>query len=492
MTETVVLAIDQGTSSTRTIAFDSSWRPVASASRRLHTEHPRAGWAQQDADEILASVVDTVGAVLARVGGRASVVAAGLANQGESVVAWDADTGRPLAPAVLWHCARSAGVVARMEVAGYGAAIADRTGLPLDPYFSASKIRWLLEEVPAVRDAAASGTLRVGTVDAWLTAALGAGPATDSSTASRTQLFGLASGDWDPQLLDWWAIPGDVLPPVVSSAGDLGPLAHPTWGGGVPLTAMLCDQQAALYGHGCFQPGAVKATYGTGVFVLANAGTAQPRRPDGILATVAWRTSGADLTYALDGGVLSAGALLDWLADPLGLVVDAADSARLAASVEDSGGVRVLPSLAGLGAPWWDRGARGVIAGLSAATTRGHIVRAAMDGIAHRVCDVVEAMAPALPADGLALRVDGGLTKASYLMARQADLLGHAVDIAALPEATALGIAALAARGAGLERPDHTVAGGPPRRIEPRLDPVARRAERDAWHAFRAAAAALP
>jgi glycerol kinase len=488
--EGLVLAIDQGTTSTRAIAFDREWRPVATAARRLSTAHPRPGWAEQDADMIVDSVVDTVAEVIDRVGGIARIEAAGLANQGETVVAWDAETGRALSPAVLWHCARSEAIVERMNAAGRGPAIADLTGLPLDPYFSASKLRWLLEEVPEVAAAAARGTLRFGTVDAWVTACLGGAARTDPSTASRTQLAGLATGSWVPELLDWWGIPGGSLPVIVPSAGDLGRLEHPRWGGSVPLTSMLCDQQAALYGNGCVEPGAAKVTYGTGVFVLANAGKAPPPRPEGILATVACGAPNGDLTYALDGGVLTAGALIEWLVEPMRLATDAADVARLAASVEDTAGVRVLPALAGLGAPWWDRDARAVIAGLHAGATPAHVARAAFDAIAHRVCDVVEAMAPALR-EGALLRVDGGLTAVPALMARQASLLGRAVEIAPIPEATALGVAAMAAAGAGLDRPDHTSASGAPRIVEPQLDAASRSAERAAWHAFRRTAASL-
>jgi glycerol kinase len=486
----LVLAIDQGTTSTRAIAFDREWRPVATAARGLSTAHPRPGWAEQDAEAIVASVVDTVAEVIERVGGIGRIEVAGLANQGETVVAWDAETGIALSPAVLWHCGRSAAIVERMEATGRGPAIAELTGLPLDPYFSASKLRWLLESLPDVAAAEARGTLRFGTVDAWLTARLGGNARTDPSTASRTQLLGLATGTWDRDLLDWWGIPDTSLPALVPSAGDLGPLEHPSWGGSLALASMLCDQQAALYGNGCVDPGAVKATYGTGVFVLANAGTVPPRRPDGILATVAWGTPGGDLTYALDGGVLTAGALIEWLVEPMRLASDAAGVARLAASVEDTAGVRVLPALAGLGAPWWDRDARAVVAGLHAGATPAHVARAAFDAIAHRVCDVVEAMAPALDED-VVLRVDGGLTAVPQLMARQASLLGRPVEIAPIPEATALGVAAMAAAGAGLARPDHASASAPRRVIEPRLDPASRAAERAAWHAFRGTAASL-
>lgn len=490
MTADLLLAIDQGTTSTRAIAFDRSLRPVASASRPLATAHPQPGWVEQDADEILESVVATVERVLADVGGPGRIAAAGLDNQGETVVAWSADHLRALAPAVVWQCRRSLPIVSRLRAAGREPAIRATTGLPLDPYFSAGKIAWLLENDPAVARAAADGSLRVGTVDAWLTARLGGGARTDPSTASRTQLLSLGSLTWDQRLLHWFGIDGRTLPAIVPTAGDLGALEHRRWGGQVPLRAMACDQQAALAGHGAFAPGALKATYGTGVFVLANAG---PRRSpaDGLETSIAWRLPDGTCDAVLQGGVFTAGALIDWMRDDLGLVADAEETARLAESVPDTAGVRVLPALAGLGAPWWRPEARTVIAGLTAAASRAHVARAALDAIAHRVADVVEAMAAVLP-ETATLRVDGGLTANDYLMRRQADLLGLRVDVAEAVESTALGIAGLAGVGAGLLDPGGIGAVNMVRRsLEPRLAPETRGAERDGWRRFVEAASAL-
>ncbi len=492
MTDRLVLAIDQGTSSTRAIAFDPSWRIVATAVRRLEIHHPHPGWAEQDADAILASVVDVVKEVLGTVGDPRRIAAVGIANQGETVVAWDATTGRPLAPAVLWQCRRSLPIVERMRDAGLEPAIADRTGLPLDPYFSAGKMRWLLDEVPAVRAAADAGRLRLGTVDAWITWTLGGQARTDTSTASRTQLLGLSSRAWDAELLEWFGVPAEALPEVGASAGDLGEMEHPSWSGRLPVRSMLCDQQAALAGHGCDAPGAMKATYGTGVFVLANAGARPPKRPAGLLATIAWTSHAGATSYALDGGVFTAGSLIEWLRSELGIIDTASATAAMASSVPDTAGVRLLPALAGLGAPWWDPDARAVIAGLSGAATRAHIVRAALDGIAHRVCDVVDAMRQALPRAPDTLRVDGGLSSNPYLMQRQADLLGFPLEIADTSESTALGVGVMAATAVGLT--GAAEAAGlrrTSRRIEPSLTTIVRERERGAWRRFVRDAAAL-
>ncbi len=488
----LLLAIDQGTTTTRAIVFDRGLRPVASATRPLETMHPQSGWVEQDPEAILASVVEAVAEVLAAVGGPGRIAAAGLDNQGETVVAWDATTRRGLGPAIVWQCRRSRPIVERLRAAGHEPEIRSRTGLPLDPYFSAGKLTWLLEEEPAVRTAAERGTLRFGTVDAWLTERLGdRGAQTDPSTASRTQLLDIHARAWDERLAALFAVPVETLPAIVPTSGDLGRLSHPSWGGSIPITALACDQQAALAGHGAFTPGALKATYGTGVFVLANAGP-EPALVDGIETSVAWTLPTGATDYVLQGGVFTAGALVDWLRDGLGLVADVAEMERLARSVPDTAGVRVLPALAGLGAPWYRADVRAVVAGLSAAADRAHVVRATLDAIAHRVADVVEAVLPGLASPPTALRVDGGLTANGYLLERQADLLGLPVVAASIGESTALGIAGLAGIGAALLTVDDIAAANPPaRRVEPRLAAAEREAERAAWRRFVEQAAAL-
>lgn len=485
MTRDLVLAIDEGTSSARAIAYDRDWRPVAAASRRLTTTHSHPGWAEQDSEAILDGVVAAVGEVLATVGGAGRIAATGIANQGETVVAWDRATREALSPAVLWSCRRSQAIVDRVAMAGHGPAIHRRTGLPLDPYFSASKIRWLLEEEPGVMRAEREGQLGVGTIDAWLTARLGSESRTDPSTASRTQLFSLSDLDWDPDLAAIWDVPVASLPTIGQTVGDLGVIGHPAWGGELPLRAMVCDQQAALAGQGGHVEGTVKATFGTGVFVLANAGSSVPVPPEGILATVAWSSADGQPTYALDGGVFSAGAFLDWLRDGLGLIdrSDALDAA--AAAVADAGGVRILPALAGLGAPWWRPDARVTVAGMSGATTRAHVARAAIDAIAHRTVDVVEAMAPALTSSDRPLRVDGGLTRSRLLVQRVADLAGRPVEVAGDSESTALGTALLAAIGDGrLTAQEAATIPATERCVDGTLADAERRDERERWTSF--------
>lgn len=446
----LLLAIDQGTTSTRAIAFDTDLRQVASSQVPLQTMHPRPDWVELDPEEILASVVTSVRDVLDQIGGRDQVLAVGLANQGETVVAWDPDSGRPMAPAVVWQCRRSAGIVERLKARGWSSVVQSKTGLPLDPYYSASKLTWLLEENPAVRAAAGRGRLRLGTVDAWLTSRLDGGDArTDVSTASRTQLLSLATATWDDQLLDLFGIDPAYLPRVVKTNGALGGIGHPDWGGSLSLRAMICDQQAALFGHGAVKPGDIKATYGTGVFVLANAGT-NSDLAEGLESSVAWHLDDGRRANVLQGGVFTAGAVLDWIRDDLRLVDDHVSAESAAARIDaDAGGVRVLPALAGIGPPWWRPEARLVISGVTGGTRPEHIYLAAIDGIAHSVADVVEAMTPYLPAHPEKLRVDGGITANRLLMQRQADVLGIPVEVAAVAETTALGAAALAGIAAG-------------------------------------------
>ena len=359
------------------------------------------------------------------------------------MLAWDADTGRPLTPVVTWQDKRSQEILDRLRAAGREEEVIQRSGMPLDPYFSAGKIAWLLEHEESVGRALEAGTLRIGTVDSFLCDRLGAEFATDPSTASRTQL---GAPDWDPRLLEIFGVPADVLPAIRDTAGDLGTLTHPSWGTELPLRARCVDQQAALAGAGCVRPGLVKATYGTGVFVLAHAGDERPTPGGGLLPTIAWRVGGR-LEWAIDGGVFTAGALLEWLARDMGLAADPAALAAAAAEVADAGGVRVLPALAGVGAPWWKPDARAVIAGLTAGSRPAHVARAALEAIAWRVADIVEAVRESVPVE--VLRVDGGLTRDPTLLQLQADFAAVTVQLGAV-DATAAGAAALAAVGAGI------------------------------------------
>jgi glycerol kinase len=483
-----LLGIDEGTSAVKAMLFDTDLRPLAEARREKPLQYPRPGWVEQDPQGVLVAVVDAVGELLR--GADGDVVACGLDHQGESVLAWDAESGDPLTPIVTWQDKRSQEALGRLQADGRAGAVRERSGMPLDPYFSAGKLTWVLEHEPRVGRARDGGALRLGTVDAWLCDVLGAGFTTDPSTASRTQLAVPGEPGWDPQLLEIFGVPGDALPEIRDSVGDLGALRHPDWPGELPLRARVVDQQAALAGAGCVEPGLVKATYGTGVFVLAHVGEERPSPgPDGLLPTVAWRVNGR-VEYALDGGVFTAGALLDWLSRDLGLAEDPAALARLAGDVEDGAGVRVLPALAGIGAPWWRPDARAVVAGLTAGARPAHVARAAIEAIAWRVADVLAAVAEHAPVE--ALRVDGGMTRDPLLLRLQADAAGVPVQRGAV-DATATGAAALAAVGAGVWASTREIGERIPagERVEPERDAAWREREHAAWRRFVERAAAL-
>src|SRR5256714_609562 len=474
---TLLLGIDEGTSAVKAILFDAELRPVREARREKPLVHPRAGWVAQDPQLVLDAVVEAVAEVLE--GAPDAVAACGLDHQGESVLAWDAESGGPLTPIVTWQDKRSQEVLDRLERDGLADEVRERSGMPLDPYFSAGKLAWLLEHDEAVARARDAGTLRLGTVDSFLCDRLGAGFRTDPSTASRTQLGAPA---WDPRLLEIFGVPEAALPEIVDTAGDLGMLRHESWPVELPLRARCVDQQAALAGAGCVQPGLTKATYGTGVFVLAHVGEERPTPRGGLLPTVAWSVDGR-VEWALDGGVFTAGALLEWLSRDLGLAPDPPALAAAAAEVEDSGGVRVLPALAGVGAPWWRSGAHGVIAGLTAGAPPGHIGTAALEAIAWRVADIVEVVRTQAAVD--VLRVDGGLTRDPLLLRLQADAAGVPVERGAV-DATAAGAAALAAVGAGLWPSTVSIAERVPvgDRVEPGRDASWRAAAHADWRAF--------
>jgi glycerol kinase len=487
MTGPLLLGIDEGTTAVKVALFDAELRPLAEAQRRVGTSHPAPGLVEQDPLEVLEAVVEAVAEVLETVPAQAEMFV-GLAHQGESVLAWDALDGTPLTPVVVWQDKRQEGLLAELQEADVAC-----TGLPIDPYFSAGKLAWLLRHDSGVRAAAAAGRLRLGTVDSFLTDRLGGPFATDLSTASRTQLLALGGEDWDGRLLVLFGLRREWLPATGPTVGGLGTLRDQRWERELPLRAQLVDQQAALAGAGCVLPGQVKATYGTGVFVLAR--TQAATRADGLLPTVAWALpdmAGAvgEVAYALDGGVFTAGALLEWLAGDLGLAGDVPALAQMAAQVRDSAGVRVLPALAGLGSPWWRPSARGVIAGLHAGVRPAHLARAALEAIAHRVADVVEAMGEG--ASGQALRVDGGLTNDPTLLQIQADVLGGPLAVTRA-DTTVLGAAMLAGLGAGVfaslaEAARRLPAG---RTVTPSGEERERLRSRERWRSFVARAAAL-
>ena len=485
MSRRLILGIDEGTTGVKAALFDERLQPVREARRDKVNRHPQPGWVEQDGEEVLQAVVEAVAELLEDPPG--DVVACGLDHQGESVLAWDRETGAPLTPIVVWQDKRSQAVLDRL--AAHEDEIRHLSGLPLDPYFSAGKLAWLLEHDESVARAREAGTLRMGTVDSFLCDRLGAGFATDASTASRTQLHALGTPGFDARLCSIFGVPADVLPQVRDTLGELGTLRHDLWPVELPLRGQAVDQQAALAGAGCVVPGRVKATYGTGVFVLAHVGEQVPRPSGGLLPTVAW-SQGGRFEYALDGGVFAAGAMLEWLCRELGLAPTPPELSALANQADDSAGARVLPALAGIGAPWWRPDARAVLAGLHGGTTRANVARAALEGIAWRVADVVEAIRETDEVDDL--RVDGGLTNEPLLLQLQADTIGAPVE-AAGADATVLGAAALAAVGAGVLGSLEEAAELLPveRRVEPGRDDGWRAREHERWRAFVEAAAAL-
>lgn len=448
-----LLALDQGTTSSRAIVFDLEGRPLASAGRPLTARFPSPGLVEQDAEEIWTGQRDAAVEALQRAGLTwADVAGVGLTNQRETTVVWERSSGRPIAPAIVWQDRRTAETCRRLVERGAEALVTARTGLVIDPYFAATKLAWLLDHVPGARAAAEAGQLAFGTVDTWLAWRLSGGRihATDPSNASRTLLFDIQRLAWDDELLELFAIPRGLLPEVRPSASVWTSLADGPLAADVPLCGVAGDQQAALAGQGCTAAGQAKCTYGTGCFLLTHTGERPRPSAHRLLSTVAWSREGVPgAGYALEGSVFAGGATVQWLRDGLGLIDDAAQVEALARQVDDSGGVVLVPAFAGLGAPHWDAAARGAVLGLTRGTTAAHLARAALDGIAHQVADLTEAMA----ADGAAvasLRVDGGAAANDLLMQRQADLCGVPLVRPVVTESTALGAAWLAGLALGL------------------------------------------
>lgn len=438
------LALDQGTTSSRAIVFDRHGTPRGVGQCQFPQYFPAPGQVEHDGAEILKSQLDAATAAVAAAGNPA-ITAVGITNQRETVVVFDRRTGTPVHRAIVWQDRRTRDQLEELRGAGREPFVRDRTGLPLDPYFSAAKIRWILDRVPGARAAAERGDLCAGTVDAWLVHRLTGGAvfATDPSNAARTSLFDLHTGAWSDELCRLFGVPRRCLPEIRDTAGDFGSsLAH-----GWPLRAVVGDQQSALFAHACTEVGDAKCTYGTGAFVLQNAGTTVPVPSAGVLSTVAWRLGGAT-TFAREGSVLVCGAAIQWLRDQLGLLRTAAESEDLARSVPDSGDVVFVPAFVGLGTPYWDPTARGLIVGMTRGTGKAHIVRAAIEGIALQVDDVLGAMDRA--GSPRPLHVDGGASANGLLLEIQASLHGGPVERPALLEATAFGAFRLALLGAGV------------------------------------------
>jgi glycerol kinase len=485
----LILVLDAGTTSTRAMAFDRAGALRAVAQRAIEQHYPRAGWVEHDAEEIWQSSLACAREVVTQSGGADRFAAIGITNQRETVVAWDKASGEPLHRALVWQDRRTAEACAALREAGHESAVQAKTGLLLDPYFSATKMRWLLDHAPAVRAAAGAGRLALGTVEAWLVFRLtGGAHLTDASNASRTSLLPLAGASWDEGLCELFGVPRAALAEVTDNAGDFGQSLAEHLGAPIPIAGLAGDQQSATIGQGCLAPGETKATYGTGAFVLANMGQAPPRSAHRLLGTVLAQLGGAR-TYALEGSVFVAGSLMQWLRDSLGLIATADESEALARSVADSGGVVVVPALSGLGAPHWRPEARACISGMTFATTRAHVVRAALEAMALQTHDLARAFA----ADGAGwtrLRIDGGMSANDWMAQDLADMLALPVERPHFVETTALGAAMLAGLGAGLFGSLEEAAGamrGPVREFAPALGEAERAPRLAAWAAALAA-----
>jgi glycerol kinase len=473
-----VLALDQGTTSSRAILFDHDGRPRFSASQEFKQYYPQPGWVEHDPEEIWQSQLSVAEKVFEEASaGPQDVAALGITNQRETVLLWDRATGEPLHNAIVWQCRRTAPLCDRIRAEGFDRILREKTGLVTDAYFSGTKIAWLLENVPGARERAERGELACGTIDTWLIWQLTRGRvhATDVSNASRTLLFNLHTLAWDPQILNYFAIPASLLPEVKPSSGVLGETA--LFGAPLAIAGVVGDQQASLFGQQCFRHGMVKNTYGTGCFLLMNTGAEIPHSTSGLLATVAWGRQGRT-EYALEGSIFIAGAAIQWLRDEMKLISDAEESETLARSVPDTHGVYLVPAFVGLGAPHWDAYARGTITGITRGANRAHLVRAALESIAYQTREVVDAMAQDSGLRPEVLRVDGGAARNDFLCQFQADILGIPVERPATTESTALGAAYLAGLATGFwkdeaELATHLQLG---RRFEPGMD-VGRRAE---------------
>jgi glycerol kinase len=480
-----VLALDQGTTSSRALLFDQEGAVRAVAQREFEQIFPQPGWVEHDPEQIASSQIAVALDAMAQAGARPSDIAAiGIANQRETAIVWNRESGEPVYNAIVWQDRRTADFCERLRREGHAPLIQQRTGLLIDSYFSASKISWILEKVPGARALAESGKLAFGTVDTWLIWKLTGGRihATDASNASRTMLFNTHTGAWDRELLDLFRVPLSMLPAVRSSSEIYGEVSGTQGLDGIPLAGIAGDQQAALYGQRCTRPGMTKNTYGTGCFMLQNTGRRAVPSANQLVTTVAWKIK--DVTeYALEGSVFVGGAVVQWLRDGLGLIRKSEEIEVLAKSVPDNGGVYFVPAFVGLGAPHWDSYARGSIFGLTRGTTSGHLARAAVESIAYQVADLLDAMrldsGDAVPE----LRVDGGAAANDSLMQFQSDILRVPVIRPAVTETTALGAAYLAGLGVGLWKSNlNSNVSAKDRSFEPRMPEPQARSMRERWN----------
>ena len=447
-----IIALDQGTTSSRAVIFDARANVIAAHSIEFEQLYPQPGWVEHRPEDILRSQIDALKAAVEKSGIDVQDVAAiGIANQRETTLLWERDTGKALCSAIVWQCRRTAPLVERLKQDGLGNVLRDRTGLVPDAYFSGTKLQWMLDSIPGSRERAEKGELCFGTVDSFLAFHLTGGRThvTDATNASRTMLYNIHEGKWDPLLLRAMNIPPQLLPQVVDSSCVIGMLDKRILGREIPIAALAGDQHAALFGQGCFESGMCKNTYGTGCFLLMNTGAQPVKSANNLVTTIAWQLDGR-ASYALEGSVFVGGAAVQWLRDEMHLVSSAAETEEIAASLPDNGDVYFVPAFTGLGAPHWDMYSRGAIVGLTRGTGRAHIVRAALEAIAYQSADVLGAMAADSGIRSTLLRVDGGASANNFLMQFQADILGMQVLRPVTVETTAMGAAMLAGRAVGL------------------------------------------
>ena len=491
--KSLILAIDQGTTSSRAIAFEAApeggLRPVAVSQIELQQHFPKSGWVEHDAAEIWSATLQTCREVIRRAGGVGRFAAIGITNQRETAVLWDAQTSEPLHRAIVWQDRRTADVTARLAASGHESGVQAATGLILDPYFSASKFAWLLDAVPGARDRAALGEVKLGTIESWLIWKLTAGHShvTDATNASRTSLMDLKSRLWRPDLARLFDVPLEALPQIRGCADHLGDCEPSLFGAALPIHGAAGDQQAALVAHGALNPGDAKITYGTGAFLVANVGSEPVASTSRLLGTLGYDANG-QVAYALEGSIFSAGSAIQWLRDGLKVISESRQSEAMAQSLPDNGGVFLVPGFTGLGAPWWEPDARGTIVGLTRDTGPAHMVRAALESLAYQTRDLLDALARDGAPRLKVLKVDGGVTANAFAMQFVADICDITVERPAFQEMTALGAAKLAALGVGLidDLDDHPVEA--PAIWAPRMERSRREALLKGWRgAVRAA-----
>ncbi len=486
MEKKYVMALDAGTSSSRAIVFDREGKIVSVAQREFRQIYPHPGWVEHDPLDIWITQLAVAQEALEKAGATAaSLAAVGITNQRETTVVWNRETGKPVCNAIVWQCRRTSDYCDELKAKGLAPFIREKTGLVVDAYFSGTKLRWILENVPGAREDAEAGKLLFGTIDTWLMWNLTGGKvhATDYSNASRTMLFDIGELRWCDEILREFGIPKSMLPEVLPSSGVFGETVPALLGAAVPVAGVAGDQQSALFGQTCFEAGDAKNTYGTGCFMLMNTGDRRVPSENGLVTTIAWGLGGK-VSYALEGSVFTAGAAIQWLRDELGLLAKASDSEAMARAVPDANGCFVVPAFTGLGAPYWDQYARGAVLGLTRGVNRNHIVRATLESLAYQTADVLEAMKKDAGIALNALRVDGGAAANNFLMQFQSDVIGVPVERPACIETTALGAAYLAGLAVGFW-PDLAALkanAGDMSRFNPSIDESAREAALAGWH----------